>query len=110
MAAWGTEVAAVMAMRKLLAEEPIAILYCIDGSYVRASPSILKTSSGSDDAAASNVQMRDMLQTSFKDHLKNNKGDDVDKKFFGAAEVRSRVGACVCSLVECFMCVHRIWG
>lgn len=106
MAAWGTEVAAVMAMRKLLAEEPIAILYCIDGSYVRASPSILKTSSGSDD----DVQMRDMLQTSFKEHLKNNKGDDVDKKFFGAAEVRSRVGACVCSLVECFMCVHRIWG
>ena len=98
----------VVALRQLVSEEPIAILYCINGSYVKASPSILKTTNGSDDTAAS-VQMREMLQKSFKDHLDENKGD-VKKKYFGAAEVRSRVGACVCSLVKCFVCVHRIWG
>ena len=43
---------AVVSARKLLADEPIAILYCIDGSFVRASPSILKTTNGSDDTAA----------------------------------------------------------
>lgn len=100
---------AVVSARKLLADEPIAILYCIDGSFVRASPSILKTTNGSDDMAAS-VQMREMVQNSFRDYLAKNKGDDVKKKYYGAAEVRSRVGACVCSLVTCFVCVHRIWG
>jgi uncharacterized membrane protein YqiK len=108
MAADDSEDDAVVALRKLLAEEPIAILHCIDGSYVRASPAILKTSNGSDDNAASTVQMREMVQNAFKEHLAKNKGDDVKKKHFGAAEVRSRVGACVCSLVERFVCVHRI--
>ena len=100
---------AVVSARKLLADEPIAILYCIDGSFVRASPSILKTTNGSDDTAAS-LQMREMVQNSYKEHLAKNKGDDVKQKYYGAAEVRSRVGACVCSLVTCFVCVHRIWG
>lgn len=100
---------AVVSARKLLADEPIAILYCIDGSFVRASPSILKTTNGSDDTAAS-VQMREMVQNSFKEYLAKNKGDDVKQKYYGAAEVRGRVGAWVCSLVTCFVCVHRIWG
>ena len=100
---------AVMALRKLVAEEPLAILYCVDGSYVKASPMILKTNNGFDDTAAS-VQVRDMVQNSYRDHLAQNKGDDVHWKRFGAAEVRSRVGACVGSLVTCFVRVHRIWG
>ena len=65
---------AVVALRKLVADEPLAILYCVDGSYVKASPTILKTSNGTDDTPAS-VQMREMLQKSFKDHLDENKGD-----------------------------------
>ena len=77
----------VVALRKLVAEEPLAILYCVDGSYVKASPSILKTTNGLDDTPAS-IQMREMVQNSFKDHLAQHKGDDVKPKHFGAAEVR----------------------
>ena len=101
---------AVTALRTLVAEEPVAILYCVDGSYVKASPSILKTTNGLDDASAS-VQMREMVQNSFRDHLAQNKDADVKPRRFGAAELRSRVGACVGSLITCFLvCVHRIWG
>ena len=100
---------AVVALRKLVAEEPLAILFCVDGSYVKASPSILKTTSLYDDTTAS-LHMRKLVQTTYKDHLARNKGDDVKSKHFGAAEVRSRLGACVGSLVTCFVCVHRIWG
>ena len=92
---------AVVALRKLVAEEPLAILFCVDGSYVKASPSILKTTSLYDDTTAS-LKMRKLVQTTYKDHLARNKGDDVKSKHFGAAEVRSRLGACVGSLVTCF--------
>ena len=99
----------VVALRKLVADEPLAILYCVDGSYVKASPTILKTSNGTDDTPAS-VQMREMLQNSYRDHLAHNRGDDIKPKHFGAVEVRRRVGACVGALVTCFVCLHRIWG
>ena len=79
---------AVTALRTLVAEEPVAILYCVDGSYVKASPSILKTTNGSDDTLAS-VQMREMVENSYKEHLAQNRGDDVKIKHFGAAEVRN---------------------
>ena len=100
---------AVVALRKLVSEEPLAILYCVDGTYVKASPAVLKTSSGYDDTAKS-MQMREMMQNSFKTHLAKNKGDGIKTKHYGAVEVRSRVGVCVGSSVTCFVCVHRIWG
>ena len=74
------------ALRKLLSKEPLAILYCVDGSYVKASTSILKTTSGNDTCAAS-VQMCDMVQKSYKEHLAGNRGDVVKVRHFGAAEV-----------------------
>ena len=55
---------------------------------MKASPSILKTTNGLDDTPAS-VQMREMVQNSYKDHLAQNKGADVKPKHFGAAEVRN---------------------
>jgi hypothetical protein len=83
---------AFVATRNMLALEPIAILYCVDGSYVKASPSILKTTNGTDSSAAS-VQMREMIQNSYKAHLARNKDDAVKPKDFGAAEVTCEVGA-----------------
>ena len=78
---------AVVALRKLVSEEPLAILYCVDGSYVKASPSILKTTSGFDDTPAS-IQMQDMVQNAYKDHLAHNISGDIKPKHFGAAEVK----------------------
>ena len=87
----------VVPLRKLLTEEPMAILYCVNGTYVKASPSILKTTNGTDDAVAT-VQMRETVQKSYREHLAAaNISGDLKKKYYGAAEVRSRVGACVCS-------------
>ena len=83
---------AVISLRRLVAEEPLALLYFVDGSYVKVSPTRLKTSNGADDSAAS-VQMRDMLRKSYKEHLANNRGADVKPNHYGAAEVTSEVGA-----------------
>ena len=97
---------AEMTLRQLLSEEPLAILYCVDGSYVKATPSILKTSNGQEENASS-MTMREKLQNSYKEHLKTNKPEDMKLSHFGAAQVTSRVGACVGSLVTshytCFM-------
>mgnify|MGYP007125034740 CR=1 FL=1 len=89
---------AEMVLIRLLSNEPLAILYCVDGSYVKASPSILKTTNRADDTPAS-VQMRDMIQKSYKEHLARNKGDDVKAKHFGAAEVTCEVSTQVTVLV-----------
>ena len=103
---------AEMVLRRLLWNEPLAILYCVDGSYVKASPSILKTTNRADDTLAS-VQMREMIQKSYKDHLARNKGDDVKAKHFGAAEVTCEVSTQVTVLVTsrltCFTYLHRTW-
>ena len=88
---------AVMSIRTLLLKEPLAILYCIDGTYVKASPSILKTSSA-DDGSVASVQMSEMVQNAFKERLASNIHDGVKPKHFGAAEVTSEVGAQVGSL------------
>jgi hypothetical protein len=77
---------ALVATRNMLALEPVAILYCVDGSYVKASPSILKTTNGTDSSAAS-VQMRELLQKSYKAHLASNKYEAVKTRYFSAAEV-----------------------
>jgi hypothetical protein len=103
---------AEMVLRRLLSNEPLAILYCVDGSYVKASPSILKTTNRADDTLAS-VQMREMIQKSYKDHLARNKGDDFKAKHFGAAEVTCEVSTQVTVLVTsrltCFTYLHRTW-
>ena len=87
---------AEIALRKLLSNEPLAILYSEDGSYVKASTSILKTTSGADNSSAS-VQMCNMVQKSYKEHLAAARDGGVRVKHFGAAEV-SEVGVQVGSL------------
>jgi hypothetical protein len=94
----------VVALRKLLADEPLAILYCVDGTFVKISPSFLKTTHGFDDSPHC-AAMREMVQNSYEEYLARNKGDDITKKHFGTAEVSSRVGARVGSSVTCFVCV-----
>jgi len=76
----------VASMRTLLCEEPVAILYCMTGSYVKVSPADIKTSNGCDDKAAS-LQMCETLRKSFKDHLSSVKPDKYKLKDFGAAQV-----------------------
>ena len=106
---------AVVALRKLIAEEPLAILYCVDGTYVKASPSILKTTSlGVDPNSSASMTMRDMLQESFKEHLAKNRGDGVKTKNYGVVEVRksrrSLNGPSFTELCTYSAYVHRIWG
>ena len=76
--------------RELLGREPVAILYCINGSFVKASPTVLKTSNGLDDAPHSKSAV-DLLQRSYKDYLEANKSDGVKEKNYTVIEVTSSV-------------------
>lgn len=108
-------------MRKLLSEEPMAILYCIDGTYVKVTPALLvrcpchartllvpcscharvipatapaqKTSAGELEGATITMKITDMLRSSYKEHLAKNKAEHIKPKHYTAIEVTSRVGA-----------------
>ena len=107
---------AVVSLRRLLSEEPLAILFCADGSFVKASPSIFKTTNGTIDASASqmgasSLTMMELLQNAYKKHLASIIDDDAKFKNFGAAEVRSNLGACVGGcLASCFVNVCSGFG
>jgi hypothetical protein len=82
---------AVTGLRALLLAEPLAILYAIDGSFVKASPTILMTNNGSSDNSAATVQMIYRLRKGYKEHLAKNRGE-ARIPHYSAAEVTSEVG------------------